>query len=137
MEEYTMKDKKYYEDLLEAVNNGVVELRNKPEELKCGFQISHGGILNAYREGDVGFEDAIKHLEGLGAKSGSRTGSTGDRVAEQGGQQDGGVYEAIEPLINDMMKYNRKPRDRACKLLMALNISPDAVKIFLKNKWVG
>ena len=79
-------------------------------------------------------EDMEKEAE---AKSALRNGSTGERVAEGKGQQDGGVYEAIEPLINDMMKYNRKPRDRACKLLTALNISPDAVKIFLKNKCVG
>ena len=33
------------------------------QPFKMGYQISPGGILNAYREGDVSFEDAAAHLE--------------------------------------------------------------------------
>jgi hypothetical protein len=39
------------------------ELQNKPEEAKMGYQLSVGGILNAYREGDISFEDAYNLLE--------------------------------------------------------------------------
>ena len=82
-------------------------------------------LANAQLDYETEFQSAQRHC------------STGEWSEGQGGQQDGGVYEAIEPLINDIMKYNRTPRDRACKLLTALNISPDAVRILLKNKWVG
>ena len=38
----------------------IKRLRSKPN--KRGFQASPGGILNAYREGDITFEGAIEHL---------------------------------------------------------------------------
>lgn len=36
------------------------ELQSKPR--KKGFQLSPGGILNAYREGDLSFNDACNML---------------------------------------------------------------------------
>jgi hypothetical protein len=36
-------------------------LQKKPK--KIGYQSSPGDILNAYREGDITFEEAVKELE--------------------------------------------------------------------------
>jgi len=42
-----------------------VMLDDKPSELKIGYSICAGGILNAYREGDLNFEEAVKAIEKL------------------------------------------------------------------------
>lgn len=39
----------------------IARLRRKPQKL--GYQCSPGGILNAYREGDITFNKAVKELE--------------------------------------------------------------------------
>ena len=41
----------------------ISRLQNKPTEMKMGYSLSPGGILNAYREGDLTFKQAVKALE--------------------------------------------------------------------------
>ena len=62
------KNKYYYATLranLNAIHN---EIQNAPNEFKMGFQVSPGGILNAYREGDIDFKTAIKYLKEVSPK---------------------------------------------------------------------
>lgn len=54
-----------YQLLVEAANSIRQTLNTKPRSQKIGFQISPGGILNAYREGDVNFKEACGHIEWL------------------------------------------------------------------------
>lgn len=44
------------------VNSLVAELQKKPESEKLAYPLNPAGILNAYREGDVLFEDAVSQL---------------------------------------------------------------------------
>jgi len=39
------------------------EVQQKPDSVKRGYISCPGGILNAYREGDINFEEAVKSLE--------------------------------------------------------------------------
>ena len=52
-----------WEQKREEINRLLRELQLKPIEAKRGYQLSVGGILNAYREGDISFEDACNLLE--------------------------------------------------------------------------
>ena len=57
-------DKELYYATLRANLNAIhKEIQNAPDEFKIGYQISPGGVLNAYREGDIDFKTAINHLE--------------------------------------------------------------------------
>jgi len=51
-----------------AVNELHGVLQEKPDDKKLPFQRSPGGILNAYREGDLSFDDAVMHLEDWAGK---------------------------------------------------------------------
>jgi len=55
-------------ELVVIVSNAISELRelkrNNPE-LKLGYVNSYGGVLNAYREGDLTFKEAISELENI------------------------------------------------------------------------
>lgn len=57
------KDKKYWDEVIGGVNVLMSILKRKPLRYKFRFQRSPGGILNAYREGDVTFDQAVKELE--------------------------------------------------------------------------
>jgi len=52
-----------WEQKVEELNKLHRELQGKPQEEKKGFVLSVGGILNAYREGDLSFEDARNLLK--------------------------------------------------------------------------
>lgn len=78
------KDKKYYDGIINSVNVLMEILKHKPRELKCGYQCSPGGILNAYREGDVTFNEAVKQLEDWKDRQVSRAG-----VRTKGGEFSG------------------------------------------------
>lgn len=54
-----------YDFLVKAANNIRQALNSKPLNQKIGYQISPGGILNAYREGDINFKEACKRIEEL------------------------------------------------------------------------
>ena len=49
--------------MVEQVNGLMQKLKHKPDHLKNLFQLSAGGILNAYREGDINFDEAVGYLE--------------------------------------------------------------------------
>ena len=51
-----------WEKMADEVHDLIVRLRQKPE--KRGYQLSPGGILNAYREGDLTFEQATAVIDG-------------------------------------------------------------------------
>lgn len=57
-----MKTKQYWTNLVSEANKIRKELDGKPEELKIGYWLSPGSILNAYREGDLTFNEAVKEL---------------------------------------------------------------------------
>lgn len=44
------------------VNDSIALLRTKPDKFKAAIQLTPDGILNAYREGDISFEDAVGRL---------------------------------------------------------------------------
>lgn len=68
-------------DVIAQVAEGLELLRNKPAGLKIGFQHTPGGILNAYREGDLNFREAVVEMEKLpGTASGVLYGNTEDRM---------------------------------------------------------
>ena len=58
-----MKDKLYWDGIVNSVNILMVILKRKPKQFKSGYQGSPEGILNAYREGDVTFDQAVKEIE--------------------------------------------------------------------------
>ena len=62
MEVVLTKDAGYYDRLRKQINDTLVELRAAPVEFKRGYAVCVGGILNAYREGDITFQDACKQL---------------------------------------------------------------------------
>lgn len=49
--------------LVEQANDISSLLRRKPQRHKIGYQCSPSGILNAYREGDLTFKQAVRELE--------------------------------------------------------------------------
>jgi len=56
---------KAWEEKTEQLNKLHAELQQKPAAEKRGYGLHPGGILNAYREGDLNFDEAIKALQGL------------------------------------------------------------------------
>ena len=58
-----VKNQECWKAIVATANSlrGILDL--KPQKLKTGYQLSPGGILNAYREGDLKFQEAVKALE--------------------------------------------------------------------------
>ncbi|TAL49269.1 hypothetical protein EPN83_01890 [Patescibacteria group bacterium] len=52
-----------WEKVVEQVNAGIKKLQRKPKSLKKGFTLHPGSILNAYREGDLTFRQAVRALD--------------------------------------------------------------------------
>lgn len=52
-----------YISLVKQINDLHQKLQDKPEKDKLGYQISVGGILNAYREGDLSFDATCNLLK--------------------------------------------------------------------------
>lgn len=52
-----------WEKLVDAINIVHKLITTKPPHVKAAFSLDPGSILNAYREGDVTFFDAIHYLE--------------------------------------------------------------------------
>ncbi len=57
--------KRFWDDVVRWSNAIRKTLNEKPTDLKAGYQLSFGGILNAYREGDLNFKEAIIALDGI------------------------------------------------------------------------
>lgn len=51
-----------WDALVVALNELHSVVQRKPRSKKIGFALNPGGILNAYREGDLTFNQAVKHL---------------------------------------------------------------------------
>ena len=56
---------KEWDKKTEQLNKLHVELQHKPAAEKKGYSLRPGGILNAYREGDLSFDEAIEELQKL------------------------------------------------------------------------
>ena len=54
-----------YQSFVNAANSIRKVLDFKPDDQKIGYQVSPGGIINAYREGDLNFIEATKEIEAL------------------------------------------------------------------------
>ena len=52
-----------WEEKVEQVNKLHTELQQKPEAEKKGYSRHPGGVLNAYREGDLSFDEAVQELQ--------------------------------------------------------------------------
>jgi hypothetical protein len=52
-----------WQQMIQEVNALNRRLQKKPRELKLGYQCSSGGILNAYREGNLTFRGAVAALK--------------------------------------------------------------------------
>ena len=48
---------------LNALHKKIMNYKRKHPKERLGFALSTGGILNAYREGDITFKKAIKYLQ--------------------------------------------------------------------------
>lgn len=66
------KKEKDWDALVTAVNELHSLVQRKPRNKRTAFQLSPGGILNAYREGDVTFKQAVRHLKGWARRQASR-----------------------------------------------------------------
>jgi len=55
-------------DKLNKIHKELREFKIK-HDLTIGYRISTGGILNAYRECDISFNDAVKLLDKLGMEN--------------------------------------------------------------------
>ena len=53
----------YNQDIRNELNKLHTILSHSPKEKKYGYQKSVAGILNAYREGDIAFDAAVRLLE--------------------------------------------------------------------------
>lgn len=81
-----------WDELVNQVNDLHGMLAEKPRQLRIGYQCSPGGILNAYREGDLTFNEAVKEIEqlartnkqGNGLKRGGRLRKKAKPKDEQG-----------------------------------------------------
>ena len=49
-------------DTISTVNSLMQKLKRKPRALKIQYYLNPGSILNAYREGDITFKQAVKAL---------------------------------------------------------------------------
>lgn len=58
-----MSKLKYWNLMRNEINNLHKKLLQKPASERMGYPLVAGGILNAYREGDVSFDDAIEQLK--------------------------------------------------------------------------
>lgn len=56
-------DVEFWNSAVEAVNAVRHMLNSKPTWLRIGYHLSPGGILKAYREGDLSFDGAVEALE--------------------------------------------------------------------------
>jgi hypothetical protein len=56
---------KEWEEKVEQLNKLHTELQQKPKSEKKGYSLHPGGVLNAYREGDLSLDEAILKLGGL------------------------------------------------------------------------
>ncbi len=57
------RNREYWKGIIFAVNALMSILKRKPKSLRLGYQASAGGILNAYREGDLDFDQAVRALD--------------------------------------------------------------------------
>lgn len=58
-------DVEFWNSAVEAVNAIRHMLNSKPSRLRFGHHLSPGGILNAYREGDLSFIEAVDAIDKL------------------------------------------------------------------------
>ena len=56
---------KQIDDLADEIFGKIAKLRQLKEEnnVKLGYSLCYGGILNAYREGDISYIEAIELFE--------------------------------------------------------------------------
>ena len=65
---YNVKEqviKNYWGNVVDAANSIRLALNNKPDICKTDFQLSAGGILNSYREGDLSFDEAVTCINAI------------------------------------------------------------------------
>lgn len=61
-----MNIEKTIEDKIKLINttiDEVRELKSQEPKYKLNYQMSYGGIINAYREGDISFDECVEELK--------------------------------------------------------------------------
>ena len=65
MSEYDYGLKSTWDAVVGTANHTRKILNDKPSCFKIGYVLSPGGVLNAYREGDLNFTEAASVLQSL------------------------------------------------------------------------
>ncbi len=65
--EKMLKDKERIDNLIDLIRSSMAEVRElkQKHEFELGYRVSPEGILNAYREGDLAFNEAVSELKRL------------------------------------------------------------------------
>jgi len=107
-------NRKENSELRDQLNVIHKQLQESPNELKCGYQICFGGILNAYREGDVSFTKAIEQFNGILRERERIAFEAGKQLAEYDHHMDEfhGTACKCEPLdYTDFHSWKDKPEN--------------------------
>jgi hypothetical protein len=56
------RERRDWDGIVASVNEFMRILKRKPRYLKSCYRLNSGGILNAYRKGDLTFNQAVKEL---------------------------------------------------------------------------
>lgn len=69
-----------WEQMRNQLNGLHKKLQQKPDSEKMGYAVCPGGILNAYREGDITFSNAVESLNEWALSQGAK--NTEQRLCE-------------------------------------------------------
>jgi hypothetical protein len=58
-----IRERLSWDEMIERVNHLNKKLQRKPKELKAAHSWDPGSILNAYREGNLTFKQAVRELK--------------------------------------------------------------------------
>lgn len=61
-----MSDAAYWNSIIDIANKTRKMLDDKPRDLRVGYGLHPGAILNAYREGDATFSEAVEAIRSIG-----------------------------------------------------------------------
>lgn len=70
-----IQDKITLDRKIEQINSLIAEVRAYKDanpDSRCGYYLGYGSLLNAYREGDISFDDAVDLMEKVGGRKSER-----------------------------------------------------------------
>jgi hypothetical protein len=98
-------------DELNRVFKQIQEYKNQHPESRSGYYIdSYGSLLNAYREGDIGFDECIKRLEAIAKRTAK--------------EQRHACAEAVMAIVeNEEGPYGQTSKEKAHQAVMNAEVS--------------